>query len=968
MRDNFFDAIFEAPTHHDPEELSRQAFLTLPQAFRKRDPLSLSGFLPKQWRETKGVIRRVATTRAGIKLLKSFLAFYIAYLLCLVPRVRDALGDYYYIVTVSTILGHPGRVVGAQIDGAIQTTVGAATGLGWGALGLWLSTSTTTARDGYGGVLATFLFLYIFVIAFIRSYYIRTYQGIICAGIAIAYTCLADVSGSDVSWAKLLDFAIPWTLGQAIALFVCCSISPDAGARPLAIALHQAFEVMLDGLVVAGSDHRRMRRRLAQTFVNLSQAYRDLILEISITHFNPKDVEDLRNLLQNVLRSQISLQNETRLYESLGQSAGIGARPILDEFVINVDLGPNPVERSEELELMKFVASYLADPTDTLLAAMKRALHSCDAVLMDMSGLRQYLGPPQDISNDVAGALVALRRSIIDFSRCQDSVLSNDRLPASYGGLPELVKLFAFCRPVHQTASAIEALLVKVNNMQQRKSRYPTFHWPSYPLSRCLYRNNAQVRHDRGGVTAGAYFRSFNDIAELIQKIKSRTFQPLPREQHAANGAHNEGHATMIAEELEDEDMSKKMKLRYGLWSGLHKLQGFQSRFGLKTAAATALLSVPAWLPDGSDWWNTYEAWWAVVMVWLIMGPRNGGNIQDLFMRSFCVVLGAAWAGVAYVAGQGNPYVMAVFCLLYMPPMLYRYTQSSHPRSGLVGCLAFTIISLALVTAPEGASHVSIAAVRGAVMVVGVVASILMNWILWPFIARHELRKGISAMEFYTSIIYRSIVSKYVYYEAGKEPTQEDIEASEQLEGRLREGFVRLRQLLGLTRHEVRLRAPFDPLPYSGLIDASERFFEHVVALRQASLFYHPRFLRDNADAAAALLPYRRDAIAAILTNLYVLSGALLAGRKVPKYLPSAAGARAQLLKRSRELQSSIENDEEIAKEEKVESRKWAQIYSYSYNESLTGCVEQVKELEKYTKAIVGEQGFDRGFVSTSPM
>ena len=39
-------------------------------------------------------------------------------------------------------------------------------------------------------------------------------------------------------------------------------------------------------------------------------------------------------------------------------------------------------------------------------------------------------------------------------------------------------------------------------------------------------------------------------------------------------------------------------------------------------------------------------------------------------------------------------------------------------------------------------------------------------------------------------------MSQYVYYEAGDEPTKEDIEASETLEGRLREGFVRLRQLL----------------------------------------------------------------------------------------------------------------------------------------------------------------------------
>lgn len=39
------------------------------------------------------------------------------------------------------------------------------------------------------------------------------------------------------------------------------------------------------------------------------------------------------------------------------------------------------------------------------------------------------------------------------------------------------------------------------------------------------------------------------------------------------------------------------------------------------------------------------------------------------------------------------------------------------------------------------------------------------------------------------------------------------------------------------------------------------------------------------------------------------------------------------------------------------EKKKWVQIYSYSYNESLTGCVAQLEELEKYTKLIVGEQG-----------
>lgn len=39
------------------------------------------------------------------------------------------------------------------------------------------------------------------------------------------------------------------------------------------------------------------------------------------------------------------------------------------------------------------------------------------------------------------------------------------------------------------------------------------------------------------------------------------------------------------------------------------------------------------------------------------------------------------------------------------------------------------------------------------------------------------------------------VVGKYVYYEEGDEPSSEDIERSEILEGRMREGFARIRQL-----------------------------------------------------------------------------------------------------------------------------------------------------------------------------
>lgn len=70
---------------------------------------------------------------------------------------------------------------------------------------------------------------------------------------------------------------------------------------------------------------------------------------------------------------------------------------------------------------------------------------------------------------------------------------------------------------------------------------------------------------------------------------------------------------------------------------------------------------------------------------------RVGGNFQDLLTRSLTCVIGAAWGGFAFAADNGNPYVMAVFAAIYMIPMMYRFTQTSHPRSGVVGIYDLSI-------------------------------------------------------------------------------------------------------------------------------------------------------------------------------------------------------------------------------------------------------------------------------------
>ena len=233
LRDGFFDAAFYRPLDRNVSDLQRRGSKSLPSAFSKSHPLSIRQFFPRNLRAARNVLIKVNTSRDGIKLFKAFLAFFICYIICLIPACYRWLGSYNYIMPVSAIVNHAGRPLGSQIDGLVMTTIGTVAGLGWGSLALYVSTSTASAQTGYGGILATFLVVFAATISWLRAVFLRLYQAVICAGFAIFYMCLADIS-ETVSWAKVFKYGVPWILGQAVCLLVASCVFPDLGSGALA--------------------------------------------------------------------------------------------------------------------------------------------------------------------------------------------------------------------------------------------------------------------------------------------------------------------------------------------------------------------------------------------------------------------------------------------------------------------------------------------------------------------------------------------------------------------------------------------------------------------------------------------------------------------------------------------------------------------------------------------------------------
>lgn len=140
-----------------------------------------------------------------------------------------------------------------------------------------------------------------------------------------------------------------------------------------------------------------------------------------------------------------------------------------------------------------------------------------------------------------------------------------------------------------------------------------------------------------------------------------------------------------------------------------------------------------------------------------------------------------------------------------------------------------------------------------------------------------------------------------------------------------------------------------------------ERFFDHLISVRQSSLRFHPRTLAHAAADSHALLTVRRDAVATVLMNLYVLACALQAEQPVPRYLPSAAAARQRLLDRMESLQAEETQTEMEPHEEKMGERRWRDVYRYAFSSSLTDIVATLQTMRSFVNEICGEVGFGVG-------
>jgi hypothetical protein len=57
------------------------------------------------------------------------------------------------------------------------------------------------------------------------------------------------------------------------------------------------------------------------------------------------------------------------------------------------------------------------------------------------------------------------------------------------------------------------------------------------------------------------------------------------------------------------------LRFRYKLWLFIRYLQNYEFKFALKLSVAVGILTVPAWIPGYSEWFNAIRGQWAALTV-----------------------------------------------------------------------------------------------------------------------------------------------------------------------------------------------------------------------------------------------------------------------------------------------------------------------------------------------------------------
>ena len=637
LRDGFFDAIFVPKTI-----IETLAFQSVKQATEDvNNIVETESWTTRFKMQVKNLIHLLMIKTVGCPpFAKAFIAYAIAYILCLVGVISHWLGSYSYFMCLATILHHAGHTSGCQIEIAVLSIFGGALGLAWGALAVFVSTSTGPAFNGYGGILAMFTLIIIAITSWLGANFVRLYHGIMAFSIIFLCTTIIKTGVPDPQWRSLWDIGIPYLFGVILSLLVNLTVMPDFGHRSIFTAfgnLCKECNSFVHAITRLDPDELSERvHALNAVSSELSLSYREMCNETTISTLNNKEALILRNSIQICVGRLRIIPSPEFLLKPPSASSGSVYLTLCEVFT-------PPVQEmlrnlADSFQLCEQYLSYLYSPT---------------AELSELSFLDKLQAQIDELN--------ALQIKLVDIFR---SFSYSQNIFEGDWDSQKTVDSLLFVQYLSDACRALMIVLKEFQRLASTRRRWK-ISFIDYPLARFLKTNTRQTTHDRGGQSALYFFHAMDDVEQVSKELQMIHRSHSIKPQGNTYEKEKEISSSYTGIMGSSKNQSLRLTIFNRIWLFLHRLQEHEAKFALRSSITILLLCLPAYIRSSRVWYGDYDIWFAPIAAIIVLHPRVGGSVHDLFVRTTFAIFGVFWAAVGYRAGTGNPYVLAVFAALF---------------------------------------------------------------------------------------------------------------------------------------------------------------------------------------------------------------------------------------------------------------------------------------------------------------
>ncbi|EPX73291.1 uncharacterized protein SOCG_01044 [Schizosaccharomyces octosporus yFS286] len=931
-------------------------------------------------------------------LLKPVAALFICQTLVLIRPLSRNIGSYpFLIITIQTLFYPIQATVGGQVEVIYESLLGTVIGLGWAVGSKFLA--VVANRNGYSGaaVLAIFLTIGSFISGYIRSRYGFRSMCIIWIFID-CFLMTIDPHGESVPSSFYTSLVYPSLIAAGVVFLVSIFIPPTRMASDLVgnSALSYMDELMncLDGCLqgffpsgdtssISYSSSEEFRLTVYRTVLRdrlnkFSTDLRNSQFELNFSFIPIGVLKDLEGVLQRTsltmsanVAACISLyrafnfsryQNHTekRVFESSSYSLkdafdGLDS----DLFTPHFRLRGNPTLHSNlrpqsSKDIFKTYLDYFSQNVSDISKRVMASLQISRSVLLWLISASKEVSDEQilehisSLSEENMKENETIRNAIkmaFEFSRNNRTFTGLYRFAAD----EDVFTISYYIFNLFEVAKETRNLLIQLLYLKRFRTKRRKFYFHTFSMLKERGRNHDELHVFSTPFVSQDAPDSGDPVEELVARGEEHNWEDTSKDTEILN------YRGRIKKRLQG--------FRALLWKVSHWLiQSKDVKYGLKMAAGISLLSIVAFQKSTAHDYGKWDGQWALISTLFVLEVTVSATLRVGFFRALGTLSGAVYAYVAWEISRGWSYVIA--SLTFLVSWVSCYIMFCTKYSGVATVFNITFPPI-LYGAYLGnkSSTFHLAVFRFLDVIVGIGMAIVVNIVVFPYLARRVLIKEVAKACKLSLKLYNTM-SEYMLSSTHHASTN----LCDDMENQIVFHLSKATDLLLLTNMEFRLKGPFPSKLFGQLIDKLSVMTGRLVILNKVRARFGPYLYQEVVEN---VIRYRKSLIASISLTMYILSHSIMVKSPVPYFLPSSRNAHwnlRQAIMKDIQIKSGYNSDnpdETYVSEESsptaLSAALWLHgnegvLYYYAECQVIEEIVNDLEDLLLLVKRINGEE------------